>query len=82
MTIQWSPHARADLRAIDRETALRILRDLAHYATTGQGDLKNLQGQYLGQHRLRVGDWRIRFQPHAPDTIRILAVEHRRQAYR
>jgi len=53
MTIQWSPHARADLRAIDRETAIRILHNLARYAQTGQGDVKDLQGQYLGQRRLR-----------------------------
>jgi mRNA-degrading endonuclease RelE of RelBE toxin-antitoxin system len=82
MTIQWSPHARADLRAIDRETAMRILRNLARYAQTGQGDVKDLQGQYLGQRRLRIGDWRIRFQPRVPNTIRILAIEHRGQAYR
>ena len=82
MTIQWSPHARADLRAIDRETAMRILRNLARYAQTGQGDVKDLQGQYLGQRRLRIGDWRIRFQPCLTNTIRILAIEHRGQAYR
>jgi hypothetical protein len=51
MTIQWSPHTRTDLRAIDRETAIRILRNLARYAQTGQGDVKDLQGQYLGQRR-------------------------------
>jgi len=27
-TVIWSPEARADLRAIDRETALRILRSI------------------------------------------------------
>jgi hypothetical protein len=30
-TIVWSPEARADLRGIDRETALRILRTIDSY---------------------------------------------------
>jgi hypothetical protein len=34
----WSPDAKAELRAIDRETALNILRAIDHYLTTGTGD--------------------------------------------
>jgi hypothetical protein len=37
----WSPDARSDLRAIDRETALRILHAVDHYLTTGTGDASN-----------------------------------------
>jgi mRNA-degrading endonuclease RelE of RelBE toxin-antitoxin system len=61
---------------------MRILRSLARYAQTGEGEVRDLQGQYLGQRRLRIGDCRIRFQPRVTNTIRILAIEHRGQAYR
>jgi mRNA-degrading endonuclease RelE of RelBE toxin-antitoxin system len=36
----------------------------------------------LGELRLRVGDYRVRFTNEADDTIRIHAVRHRREAYR
>jgi hypothetical protein len=59
-TVIWSKEARADLRAIDRETALRILRSIDSYLTTGAGDVKKLQpprheffhGPLPGQDRL------------------------------
>jgi hypothetical protein len=43
MAVNWSPQARADLRAIDRETALQILRAIDRYLSTGAGDVKKLQ---------------------------------------
>jgi hypothetical protein len=42
MTVAWSPRARADLRAIDRETAMQILRALDRYLGSGAGDVKKL----------------------------------------
>jgi hypothetical protein len=36
MAVDWSPQARADLRAIDRETALQILRAIDRYLSTGR----------------------------------------------
>jgi hypothetical protein len=38
----WEPAARADLRHLDRETAMRILLALTRYAETGEGDVKHL----------------------------------------
>ena len=52
-TVIWSPEARADLRAIDRQTALRILRSIDSYLTTGAGDVKKLQPP-RHEFRLRV----------------------------
>jgi hypothetical protein len=40
--IAWRDQAKAQLRAIDQPTALRILRALAHFAATGEGDVKRL----------------------------------------
>ena len=44
----WSPPARAELRRIERETAMRILESLTRYAKTGDGDVKALDGKLAG----------------------------------
>jgi mRNA-degrading endonuclease RelE of RelBE toxin-antitoxin system len=80
-TVIWAPEARADLRAIDRETALRILRAIDAYLTTGAGDVKRLRPP-RHEFRLRVGDYRILFLPKEELTIEILRVLHRKDAYR
>ncbi len=77
----WASSARAELRRIERETAMRILLALTHYAETGEGDVKALEGKFSGAHRLRVGDWRVRFRRVGGGTIHVLAVENRGEAY-
>ncbi|MGI8741647.1 MAG: hypothetical protein ACR2NN_03560 [Bryobacteraceae bacterium] len=42
--IVWTEQAKADVRAIEQQTALQILRTLARYAKTGQGNALYLQG--------------------------------------
>jgi len=79
--IEWTPAARANLRRIHRETALRILEGLARFLLTEEGDVKVLQGTEPKEYRLRVGDYRIRFYD-LGNTIQILSVRHRREAYR
>ncbi|HXB66684.1 MAG TPA: hypothetical protein VNY05_00455 [Candidatus Acidoferrales bacterium] len=37
----WEPAARAGLRKLDRETAMRILLILTRYGDTGEGDVKS-----------------------------------------
>ncbi len=77
----WSPTAQAELRAIDRETAIRILEAIDHFLTTGAGDVIKLQPPRT-EFRLRVGDYRILFLRLAPLSIEVLRVRHRSQAYR
>ena len=77
----WKDEAKAQLRAIDQPTTLRILHALARYLDTGEGDVKRLQNIEPPEFRLRVGDYRVRFHDHG-DAIRITAVKHRREAYR
>ncbi|MGD0694349.1 MAG: type II toxin-antitoxin system RelE/ParE family toxin [Terriglobia bacterium] len=81
MTADWSPLARADLRAIDRETAMQILRAIDRYLTTGAGDVKKLQPPRQ-EFRLRVGDYRLLFLSREELTIEVVRVRHRREAYR
>jgi mRNA-degrading endonuclease RelE of RelBE toxin-antitoxin system len=80
--VAWAEPAKADLRAIDQATALRILHVLARYLATGEVDVKRLQDVEPPEWRLlRVGDYRVRFRE-LGDSIVILAVKHRREAYR
>jgi hypothetical protein len=38
----WEPAARADLRRLDRETAMHILLALTNHGESGEGDVKRL----------------------------------------
>ena len=79
--VVWSPAARAELRAIERETALQILRCLDRYLVERAGDVKKLKPPRSG-FRLRSGDFRIFFDHTAQSTIAITSVRNRREAYR
>lgn len=79
--ILFTPVARADIRRIDREEAMRILTALHRLAKTGEGDVKKLQGD-SGELRLRVGDYRVRFTDEPRNTLHIHTVRHRSEAYR
>ena len=43
IAVLWSPEARADLRAIERETAMQILHCLNRYLESRSGDVKKTQ---------------------------------------
>ncbi len=79
--IVWKDRAKAELRAIEQATALRILHALARVIITGEGDVKRLQDIEPPEFRLRVGDYRVRFRE-IENSIEILSVKHRREAYR
>jgi len=79
--ILWSEHARADVRRVDRDTAMRMFAALQRFAETGEGDVRKLRGS-SGDLRLRVGDYRVRFTEEPANTLYIHAVHHRREAYR
>ena len=81
IAVVWSPEARAELRAINRKTALEILHCTDHYLATRTGDVKKLKPPLTG-FRLRCGDYRVFFDAKDEKTIHITAVKHRREAYR
>jgi len=78
----FSDEARADIRAIDRDTALRLLEALARFLQTEAGNVKQLQGFDPPQYRLRVGAWRLIFRKSGLETIEVVRVRNRREAYR
>jgi mRNA-degrading endonuclease RelE of RelBE toxin-antitoxin system len=81
IAVIWSPEARTDLRAIDRETALQILHCVDRYLASRNGDVKKLKSPLTG-FRLRCGDHRVFFDLRGENTIEIAAVRNRRDAYR
>lgn len=80
--VHWTPAGRADLRAIDRDTALRILRALDRHLQTNAGDTKQLEGFDPPRYRLRIGQWRVIFRLIGPDAIEVLRVRNRDEVYR
>ncbi|MGA2596836.1 MAG: hypothetical protein ABSH09_07560 [Bryobacteraceae bacterium] len=81
LSIEWTDETRADIRTLDRATAMRLFDGLYHYAVTGIGDVKLLQGKHSGKLRLRLGGYRVFFSSNGK-ILRILAVRNRADAYR
>jgi mRNA-degrading endonuclease RelE of RelBE toxin-antitoxin system len=80
--IRFTKQAKTDLRAIDRETAMRILGAIDHLSLTGEGDVKALSHPLRG-NRLRVGQWRILFEAREQDNaIEVQSIKNRSDAYR
>lgn len=80
-TVEWTGQALTDMAALDKPVQLRVQQAVERLAATGGGNVVRLQGVSPVEYRLRVGDWRVRFAQDA-ETIQILRVKHRREAYR
>ncbi len=78
--IVWTEPAKADVRALDKPTAMRVLSALHRFAESGAGDVKALQDRE--ELRLRIGEYRLFFTYSAFEVIEVLRVVHRREAYR
>lgn len=80
--VVWSRRAASDLRRLDPSVAVRVGQAVTRLAEQEQGDVKRLRGRGR-EWRLRVGDWRVRLTfDEASQTIEVLHVLHRREAYR
>ena len=60
--IVWTEQAKADVRGIEQPIALQILKTLARYAQTGEGNAKQLRDIQPPLTRLRAQDHRIFFR--------------------
>jgi mRNA interferase RelE/StbE len=69
------------MEGLDRGTARRVKAAVERFAETGVGNVKKLQGIDPPEYRLRVGDWRVRFELES-ETVRVLRVRDRKDAYR
>jgi mRNA-degrading endonuclease RelE of RelBE toxin-antitoxin system len=78
--IRFQPNVPVEVRAIERQAALGILKALHRYAETGEGRVKPLKGEFAGLRRLRVGNHRVLFDE-AADTITVHRISARKDAY-
>jgi mRNA interferase RelE/StbE len=79
--IEWLDDATADVRALDRPTAMHLFEGILHFARTGSGNVNALHGDMAGAFRLRIGDYRVLFTLEQ-NVMRIFGVRHRSEAYR
>jgi mRNA-degrading endonuclease RelE of RelBE toxin-antitoxin system len=82
IAVIWSQEARADLRAIVRETGMQILSCIDRYLTNRNGDAKKLKPPQLAGFRRRCGDYRVFVDLKEESTVEIKGVRNRREAYR
>ncbi|MEI7892971.1 MAG: type II toxin-antitoxin system RelE/ParE family toxin [Myxococcales bacterium] len=75
------PRAERDISDLPIETATRVCNALRRLAEANLGDVKKLQGVDPPEYRLRIGDYRVRFQLTA-DAIEVLRVLPRGGVYR
>ena len=81
MEIEWTETALADMADLDKGIARRVKQSVERFAETGAGNIKRLKDIDPPEFCLRVGDYRVRFHQDN-DTMRILRVRNRREAYR
>jgi len=79
--IEWTEAALADMAALDKGIARRVKQSVERFGETGAGNVKRLQGIEPPEFRLRVGDYRVRFHNDG-ETVTVLCVRNRREAYR
>jgi mRNA-degrading endonuclease RelE of RelBE toxin-antitoxin system len=81
-SLEWTPHALRDLKKLDVALRGRIVEALERYAQSGVGNVVQLTAIEPPEHRLRVGDWRVRFRrDSARATLVVLRVLPRDKAY-
>ena len=78
--IRFHPEVRKLLARLDAATH-RCMLEAIDTLTENPYRGKKLQGVDVGQWRLRVGDYRIRYDI-AEDVVFILRIRHRREIYR
>ena len=79
--VVWTEQAKADIRGIEQPIALQILRTLARYAQTGEGNTKQLREIEPPLIRLRAQDHRVFFRDKG-QYLEISRVLDRKEAYR
>lgn len=77
----WTEQAKSDVRGIEQPIALQILKTLARYVQTSEGNTKQLRDVEPPVIRLRAQDHRVFFRDKG-DYLEISRVLDRKEAYR
>jgi len=78
-TIEFRPKALGDIKRLSPDVSRRIEQKLELLCQDMTGDVKRLVNFSPG-YRLRVGDWRVLFQPHGSRLV-VHRIVHRSKAY-
>jgi len=80
--IQLSRRAIKDIKNLDEPIKIRVWESIINMLKHPESvDIKKLKGKSR-EYRLRVGDWRVRFQvDYTQKTYLITHVKHRRDTY-
>jgi addiction module RelE/StbE family toxin len=79
--VQLKKSVGRDLRKINRTQVLTILAKIESELSKTPENCPVLTGKFAGLRKLRVGDYRIIFSI-LGETVLILRVSHRKEAYR
>ncbi len=79
--VAFTDQAKADLRAIPQPIAIQILRTLARFLDSEEGNVKRLQGVDPPLYRLRTQDHRVIFRD-LGEHIEVTRIRDRKEAYR
>ena len=79
--VAFTDQARADLRGIEQPIALQILKTLARFLASEEGNVKRLQDVEPPLYRLRTQGHRVFFRD-LGDSIEVTRVRARKDAYR
>lgn len=69
------------MAALDKAVGRRVKQSVERFAQTGAGSVKKLHGIEPPEYRLRVGDYRVRFELKG-ETLIVLRVRNRKDVYR
>ncbi len=70
-----------DLKKIDKNQADKILQKIEQELPDKADSFPALTGKFSGLRKFRIGDYRIIYSI-VDDTVLILRIRHRREAYR
>ena len=80
--IKFKNSVSKDLKKIDKSTAINILDKINTELSIHAEEYPTLKGKFAGLRKFRVGDYRIIYSIIEIDTIIILRIVHRKEAYR
>ena len=79
--VVFTDQAKTDLRAIAQPVAIQILKTLARFVETEEGNVKRLHGVEPPLYRLRTQDHRVIFRD-LGDHIEVTRIRDRKDAYK
>jgi len=77
--IRFTPRFLKNIKALDREIQVRILREI-NILKTNPYVGKPLRGEWKGVYSLRIGDYRVLYQVKENEVF-LLVVGHRKRVY-